>query len=175
MISNAANSGKASLVQTNSATGLSIVPIGETDPNLDDRYSVVSDSAAWSTDLINNSDSDLESNSPSKYTPYSTYSSNSSHTNTHPSIINNANLAGSDFASAAGTNSFNSATLTQSSSVFLSNQNANNSTIASNSSANDLIVRFLLLLSASWNRLILNLNGSFSCFRRPVSKVWTRG
>lgn len=57
-------------------------PATDNDPNLDDRYSVVSDSAAWSTDLINNSDSDFESNSPSKYTPYSTYSSNcSSH---HP-------------------------------------------------------------------------------------------
>ena len=45
----------------------------------------MSDGAAWSTDQINNSDSDLESNSPSKYTPYSTYSSNSSRNN-HPAI-----------------------------------------------------------------------------------------
>ena len=45
--------------------------------DMDDRLSVVSDSAAWSTDPINNNscDSDLESNSPSKYTPYSTCSS----------------------------------------------------------------------------------------------------
>ena len=45
----------------------------------------MSDGVAWSTDHINNSDSDLESNSPSKYTPYSTYSSNSSRNN-HPAI-----------------------------------------------------------------------------------------
>ena len=58
----------------------------DNDPNLDDRYSVVSDSAAWSTDLINNSDSDFESNSPSKYTPYSTYSSNCS--SSHHPLLN---------------------------------------------------------------------------------------
>jgi hypothetical protein len=56
------------------------------DQNLDDSVSVVSDSAAWSTDLITNSDSDLESNSPSKYTPYSTYSSNYSGTNNHTQL-----------------------------------------------------------------------------------------
>lgn len=60
--------------------------IESSDQNLlDDRYSVVSDSAAWSTDLITNSDSDFESNSPSKYTPYSTYSSNCS-SSTHPPL-----------------------------------------------------------------------------------------
>ena len=58
------------------------------DQNLDDSLSVVSDSAAWSTDLITNSDSDLESNSPSKYTPYSTYSSNCSGTNNHTNLLN---------------------------------------------------------------------------------------
>lgn len=129
---------KAPLTHANSGNGLSIVPIGvaaalsEADPNLDDRYSVVSDSAAWSTDLINNSDSDLESASPSKYTPYSTYSSNSSHTNQHPSIINN-----SDFGAS---NSFSSATMTQSSSVFLPNNPHSATTVATNSPVNDLIV-----------------------------------
>ena len=58
------------------------------DQNLDDSLSVVSDSAAWSTDLIMNSDSDLESNSPSKYTPYSTYSSNCSGTNNQTALLN---------------------------------------------------------------------------------------
>ena len=50
------------------------------DPNLDERLSVVSDSAAWSIDPTNNSgaDSDLDCNSPSKFTAYSTYSSNCS-------------------------------------------------------------------------------------------------
>ena len=57
----------------------------DNDPNIDDRFSVVSDGVAWSTEQIINSDSDLESYSPSKHTPYSTYSSNSSH-NVHPSI-----------------------------------------------------------------------------------------
>jgi hypothetical protein len=56
---------------------------------MDDRFSVVSDSAAWSTDLITNSDSDFESNSPSKYTPYSTYSSYSNNTN---NLLNNQSL-----------------------------------------------------------------------------------
>jgi hypothetical protein len=42
---------------------------------LDDQSSVMSDNVAWSNEVINNSDSDLESNSPSKYTPYSTVSS----------------------------------------------------------------------------------------------------
>lgn len=56
----------------------------ETDQNIDDHCSVVSDSAAWSTEMNNNSDSDFESNSPSKYTPYSTYSSNSS--SIHPAL-----------------------------------------------------------------------------------------
>ena len=46
---------------------------------LDDRCSVISDNAAWSTDLITNSDSDLESNSPSKYA--SSYSRTSSYQN----------------------------------------------------------------------------------------------
>lgn len=67
------------LSNINNATG------NDNETNLDDRYSVVSDSAAWSTDLINNSDSDFESNSPSKYTPYSTYSSNCS-SSTHPPL-----------------------------------------------------------------------------------------
>jgi hypothetical protein len=69
--------------------------------SLDDRYSVASDGGAvvWNSgggsgvggDLVNNSDSDLESASPSKYTPYSTFSSNySSSVNTHPQL--NANL-----------------------------------------------------------------------------------
>jgi len=64
------------------ATGAISSAISSTEPDLNldgDRYSTVSDSAAWSTDHINNSDSDLESNSPSKYTPYSTHSSSSSH------------------------------------------------------------------------------------------------
>ena len=66
-----------------------IVPVTDVtnEQNLDDSLSVVSDSAAWSTDLITNSDSDLESNSPSKYTPYSTYSSNCSGNN-QTSLIN---------------------------------------------------------------------------------------
>ena len=70
----------------------------DNDSNIDDRFSVTSDQAgAWSTEQIINSDSDLESYSPSKYTPYSTYSSNSSSHHTRPSIaeftslINNQN------------------------------------------------------------------------------------
>lgn len=59
----------------------------ENDTNLDDHYSVVSDTAAWSTEMITNSDSDLESNSPTKYTPYSTYSSNFSGVNSNASMI----------------------------------------------------------------------------------------
>lgn len=84
--------------QVNAAAGTSgfaPVPSGlnnssvDKDLNLEgDRLSMVSDSTAWSTDLINNSDSDLESNSPSKYTPYSTYSSCSSQQ--RPSINHSA-------------------------------------------------------------------------------------
>lgn len=78
-----------------------------------DRFSSVSDSAAWSTDLINNSDSDLESNSPSKYTPYSTYSSNSSH-NQHAPI--------------------NQSTFFQSSGSLNQNQQSNTSTLVNSQS-----------------------------------------
>ena len=76
------------------------------DQNLDDSLSVVSESAAWSTDLITNSDSDLESNSPSKYTPYSTYSSTYSGIN--GSNNNNTNLLNQNLI-----NSFSSVTTPQ--------------------------------------------------------------
>ncbi|CAF0809811.1 unnamed protein product [Brachionus calyciflorus] len=87
---NASSSNSLANNQINSSNANTNLSTAETDQNLDDRYSVVSDNAAWSTDMINNSDSDFESNSPSKYTPYSTYSSNcsSSHPPLNQSLIN---------------------------------------------------------------------------------------
>ncbi len=113
----------------------------DVDSNLDDRFSVVSDGAAWSTDLINNSDSDLESNSPSKYTPYSTYSSVCSGNN-HPSIneltTNNNNRTNVNMTSNNGTN--NTTTTTTN----------NNNTVTSSVSSSSLL------------NMVKNNNGSFS-------------
>jgi hypothetical protein len=79
-----------------------------------DRCSVVSDGAAWSTEMLNNnSDSDLESsNSPSKYTPYSTYSSScSSHPPLNQSLLSDmANVSANNAANVANANTSQSAT-----------------------------------------------------------------
>lgn len=73
-----------------STTSNTTTNIDLNDPNnLDDRYSVISDSAAWSTDLITNSDSDLESNSPSKYVYSRTNSFQNSDYNSSTFQLNN--------------------------------------------------------------------------------------
>ncbi len=73
---NAATIGSTSISTSVQSSAINPADLNDQN-NLDDRYSVISDSAAWSTDLVTNSDSDLESNSPCKYT--STFSRTSSY------------------------------------------------------------------------------------------------
>ena len=108
------------------------------DQNLDDSLSVVSDSAAWSTDLITNSDSDLESNSPSKYTPYSTYSSNcsSSHNANH---INPTALLNQSLMTALSSSSTNSPCYVSNFNFNSTNNNNNNNVPTTLSSSTNFV------------------------------------
>ena len=94
---NAATIGSASMSMSTSVPSSMLNTVDPNDPsNLDDRYSVISDSAAWSTDLITNSDSDLESNSPCKYT--STFSRTSSYQMSEYSTHSNNNTINNHYS-----------------------------------------------------------------------------